>query len=96
MPQIQGYLLGSPTGQIQEVTLTGSGTKFYLDTKAQIAGQNGSDDEFIKSLYRGELVVFPRELFTIQQDMLHELKKIRMHLEVQNDLLIKNEDTNGD
>ena len=37
MPQIQGYNIGSPTGQIQEVTLTTSGTKHFLDIGGAIS-----------------------------------------------------------
>ena len=82
MVEIQGYVLGSPTGQIQEVTVTQSGTKFYLDTQL---GPSVDSIGFIKSVELTRLV----ELNTL---ILGELKKLNLHQSIITDEAIKESD----
>ena len=83
-PEIQGYFLGSPAGQIREVTITQqSGGKFFLDTQALMAAINNAGSlQPMQALEGGQLIVDninQRELFNKMRD---ELTLIRKHLEL--------------
>lgn len=76
MPEIQAYTTGSKTSDLFEVTITQSGTKFYLDTNADNVSLNS-----LRFLGANQLItdnIEQRELFN---QMVEELKLIRKQLE---------------
>ena len=73
-PQIQGYVLGSPTQDIREVTVTQSGGKFYLD----IIDPNLGPLQFLGD---NQLIVDSIDTRELLNNIHDELKVIRKQLE---------------
>jgi hypothetical protein len=93
MPEIQGYNTGSKTSILNEVTITTSGTKFYLDTSTKLTGTSSTGEEsFIgvddgNSLFTTDPTV--RELL---EGIHYELLKTNIHLSKITDENVENRD----
>ncbi len=86
MPQIQGYALGSPQGQLNEATLTQSGTKFLLDTNAKLP-----DVSLLSETIVGVVKVRTFDkLLSTAEEILIQLKILNLHQEqITNEMIIE-------